>query len=611
MRKRIILFLSYYLFWVVFFIINKFQFLFYHTDKSFELPVSDWFKILAYGLRMDLAMAGYMLLIPGLLLVVSSFLKQEKWLRYFFNVYSIFFLILAGFLVATDMELYRHWGYRLDATPVLYVKTNPGGAMALGDNWVLIRQVLYAIITAIIGIIGYRQLIMKKLLPVGSANWKVGVYMFFITGALILPIRSTLGMTPLNSGFVYFHNTNMFANHSALNLLWNVGYSLTNKDKETNPTDFFDQGLTKLAYNQLFRRSDSTVNILKTDRPNVILIILENYTSKFIEPLGGKSGVSPNIEKLIKEGVVFDHFYASGDRTEKGVVAVLNAYPAHPTVSIIKFPKKTQNMGFLNKTLEKEGYSTGFISGYDLTYANFRSYFNNAQFDHITSAEDFEVEPGKWGIHDHFVFNRMLDDIDNLKEPFFQVGITLSSHQPFDVPMETVIEGEDESSRFMNSAYYTDKSLGEFIEKAQSKVWWDNTLLLITADHGNIMPYGVFNGPDNVFKIPFIMSGPALAKQDTVIHTFGTQNDIANTLLGQLNIQSDDFKFSRDLLAPDVKSFAFFDYNNGFGYINDSTLLIYDNVGQQYLGNPKPSSQLDQMRGKAVLQMIYNDMNDL
>ncbi len=600
------------LYWVVIFIVYKILFLIYHYDKTAELPALDVAKIFLYGFRMDLAMAGYFMLVVGLMIIAA--LQNNKALKISLNILTLFLIIVTALLVVIDMELYRIWGFRLDATPILYVTTNAAGATALGNNWIIVRQLVIWIALIILSWWAFKKTIIPQIERLEKIKWLWAPVLLLLTASMILPIRGTLGMTPLNSGFVYFHKTNVFANHAALNLIWNIGKSLTSLNKLSTPNDLFDQNKTTQLWNELFNNdTGKTVKLLNTDRPNVIIIALENYTAKFIESLGGKKGVAPNIEKFIKEGVLFTNFYANGDRTERGLVSISSAYPQHPTTSIIKFPNKTQHMDFISKELNKVGYSSGVISGYDLSYANFNSYFSNAEFSKITSKGDFDssIPVGKWGIDDHYVFQKLLSDIETMPKPFFSLCLTLSSHHPFDVPMETVIKGEDEESRFMNSAYYTDKSLGDFIKSAQKKDWWKNTLVIITADHGNMLPSNVYNRADESFKIPMVWFGGALAKKDTVINTFGSQNDIAKTLMGQLGLKGDAFKFSRDLLAENARSFAFFSYNNGFGFVNDSSLLKYDNVSNQYMTKDGVCSTKEMEEGKACMQMVYNDLSKL
>ena len=197
--------------------------------------------------------------------------------------------------------------------------------------------------------------------------------------------------------------------------------------------------------------------------------MLESYSSGLIEVLGGLPKITPRFNALAREGVLFNHLYSSGDRTDKGIVSILNGYPAQPLTSIIKEPKKTQSLPYLNKIFKAQGYRTEFTYGYNINYANFNSYLMHGDFDHITHSMDFpqSLNTSKWGVHDEFVFDKFFDELQQTTGPFFKIMMTQSSHEPFEVPMKTVIPGQDEVHMFMNSAFYTDSCFGSFIDRAK------------------------------------------------------------------------------------------------------------------------------------------------
>jgi phosphoglycerol transferase MdoB-like AlkP superfamily enzyme len=338
---------------------------------------------------------------------------------------------------------------------------------------------------------------------------------------------------------------------------------------------------------------------------------MESFTSGFIEPLGGLPDITPRFNDLVSEGVLFDHFYSSGDRTDKGIVAILNGYPSQPLTSIVKEPRRTKSLPYLNKKFKEEGYRTEFTYGYNINYANFNSYLIHADFDHVTHSADFpqELNTSKWGVHDEYVFQKFYEELQQVSTPFFKIMMTQSSHEPFDVPMETVIKGEDEISQFLNSAYYADKHLGIFIDKAKKSPWWKNSLIIITADHGHLYPNnpGVSN-PDR-FKVPMLWLGGALAVSDTVIHSVACQTDIPNTVLGQFGLDGSEFKFGQDILGNAYYPFAMYFYNNGFGMIKPGGLYVYDNVSNSIIQQKGTVTEEDLSQGKAFVQTLYWDFN--
>jgi len=429
----------------------------------------------------------------------------------------------------------------------------------------------------------------------------------FITASLIIPIRSGIGVAPLNTGFVYFHKTKAFPNHAGINPVWNFLRSVTSDNKNRYPNNFAND--IDADFNTLMQSDGEVVSLISKEKPNVILIILESFTAKIIEPLGGLPGITPSLNALTKEGILFTNFYASGDRTDKGIVSILSSYPSQPRTSIIKFPDKTQSLPYLPKVMEKMGYHTSFVYGGDIGFANMESYLTTAGFGNITDDSDFdkEIDNSKWGVADHYVFNQLLAECDTAQNPFFKVMLTLSSHEPFEVPMQPVFEGQDESTKFLNSCYYTDKSLGEFISKAKEQPWWDNTLIIITADHGHRFPNPEELKEKERFKIPMLWLGGALSKRDTIINLFGGQTDISKTLLSQLKNNSSEFLFSKNLLSKNAKPFALYVFNNGFGYVSPGHEDIYDFDLQNYL--KKEGGEKELTFGKAYMQKLFQDYN--
>ncbi len=591
-------------FWLVFFTLSRIIFLIYLHDQSSQLTWKEIFTPLFLGLRMDAAMAGYWLLLPGLIFMTSSVLpKRVVYLLQ--GIVTTILLFISTLLVIADLELYTHWGFRINSTPLMYLETE---AMSSVNATVLIFLVLIFIGLFASFLFIYWKKLAPQLLTLSKLPLLWGLVWLIITGALIIPIRSSVSVAPLNTGFVYFHKTKAFPNHVGINPVWNFFKSVAGDDSHRYSNNFYTPADLNQQFDSLMVTHGKTLRLLSEKKPNIILIILESFTSKIVEPLGGMPGITPELNALTKEGILFKNFYASGDRTDKGLVSLLSSYPAQPRSSIVKYPNKTQYLPYLPKVLSKNGYHTSFVYGGDVGFANMESYLTQGGFSHITDEDEFDsnLNNSKWGIADHYVFNQLLQEIDTANSPFFKVMLSLSSHEPFEVPMETVIKGADESSMFLNACYYTDKSLGEFIRKAKQQTWWKNTLIIITADHGHRFP-----NPDELkekerFKIPMLWLGGAI-KTDTTIENFGGQTDLSSTLLNQLSFDQSGFLFSRNILSENKNSFALYIFNNGYGYVSPTNENIYDFDLQNYLkqeGNPKENAG-----GKAYMQKLFDDYN--
>jgi len=340
---------------------------------------------------------------------------------------------------------------------------------------------------------------------------------------------------------------------------------------------------------------------------------MESFTNKIIEPLGGIKGITPNFNALIHEGVLFSNCYANGDRTDKGIISVLNGYPGHPKLAIINFPKKTEHLPYLNIDLKNQGYYNEFVYGYDIDYANFRSYFMNARYDKVISKADFKPSQcnSKWGVHDHYVFNKLFEECNAApKKPFFMAFASQSSHEPFDVPMKTVIPGDDEKHKFLNSAFYADSALGDFIRKAKKTDWWPNTFIVIVADHGTRHPGNTPYYEPKKSHIPILWLGGALAKHDTIIDTYCSQSDIPLTILHQLGLDNKNYKFSRDILSNTAPAFGYYIFNEGFGLMQKNSKIVFDNNASKIIirEGHVTDSILDE--GKAYFQVLTTDFSN-
>jgi phosphoglycerol transferase MdoB-like AlkP superfamily enzyme len=607
MRKRIGILLRLAIFWMVLMTIVRITFIIYNYELAAQLTWTDIIKSLIYGLQMDASMTGFLLLVAGVILTVSVF-YQGKWVYYTLNSFNIFMLLLTCVTVMVDLELYHHWGFRLNTTPFMYMGSGAAGSVSVGlaIRLITILLVLFSSFTFL-----YFRFIAPYIKLINPTKNTSALVLFLLTALMFIPIRGGFSVSSMNVGWVYFHKTNNFANHSGINVLWHLFYSIKSDKHVKYPENFFDKTLTETYFQKLYPQDDSTTHVLNTNRPNVILVIMESFTANVIEALGGKPGITPNLNKLCQEGILFDSIYATGDRTDRGLVGILAAYPSQPVRPIIKYPGRTQKLSYLSRKLEALNYKTSFVYGGDADFANYRSLLTYAGFQHLTSVDDFDddLDNSKWGVHDEFLFEQVKKELDTTStdQPFFKTVLTLSSHEPFDVPLKQ-IKGETPRELFLNSCYYTDKYLGEFVDYCKKQPWWDNTLIIVVADHGHRLPDIIDLRIREKFRIPLLWLGGAI-KKDTVIHTLGGQTDITNTLLAQIDKPSPEFTFSKNLLGNNVQNFAVYIFNDGYAFLSPTKYILYDNPGKLYLKKEGVSTKEDLYFGKAYMQKLYSDYN--
>ena len=351
-----------------------------------------------------------------------------------------------------------------------------------------------------------------------------------------------------------------------------------------------------------------TEKLLTTDRPNILIIRMESFTANVIEAVGGEAGITPNLNRLSREGVTFTNMYANSFRTDRGIVAVLNGYLAQPTTSIMKYPAKSQTLPSIAKSLGEQGYTADMLYGGDINFTNMQSYFFSSGYSQITADRDFPLSSrlSKWGANDDITFTHLYESIKDRDEkaPWLSTFLTLSSHEPFEVPYHHL---EDP---YLNSVAFTDSCIGSFVDKLKELPVWKNTLIVLVSDHGYRYPSSLTDYEPRRFHIPMIWLGGAV-KEPAVIETYANQTDLAATLLSQLGLPHDQFIFSRDILAPGYPEYSFYTFTNGFGFIDSTGVSVYDNESNKPLiENPPAGSEERLNRGKVLLQTLYDDLGN-
>ncbi|MBS1655121.1 MAG: LTA synthase family protein, partial [Bacteroidetes bacterium] len=361
----------------------------------------------------------------------------------------------------------------------------------------------------------------------------------------------------------------------------------------------------------LYHQSGRFKQIIHSPAPNVIVIVWESFTKKATHIQINEQEVTPSFNRLKTEGIYFSNIYASGDRTNKGLPAVLSGYPALPDGSIIQVSSKSGKLSSLGNILKERGYDNRFYYGGEPEFANIKSYLLQSGYSHIISINDFSKKDrnSKWGAHDEVVMNRIVSDFSQLKQPFFTTWLTLSSHEPFETTEpQPAFPGTDIKTKFLNSLHYTDGVLGAFVDQCKQQPWWQNTIMIIVADHGHPLPETGHRVDD--FKIPLLWLGGALDTTGLVIDKYASQLDIATTLAKQIGVQNNYFPFSKNIFDSTVLPWSFFTFNNGFGFVQPDKKLIFDNIGKQVIEKEGPVTNMDIEAGKALQQLTYQDYID-
>ena len=612
-KKRLLFNVYYFVLWVGYFIFLRLFFLLYHIDKTKELDLFTTIKTFLYGLQLDIAFTAYLSIIPFLFMILSVFISSKK-IGTIIKFYSYILLVFINLLILIDAGLYQSWGVRLDTSILPYLNT-PELMVASVSGFHLILGILFWVLFSFITIKIFKNIISKKIEKVSVSHWIQIPAFLLITASLVIPMRGGFQTIPINQSNVYFSNQ-MFANHAAINFTWNFFNTLTHKVDGKNPYKYFDDQVAKkiITKNRTQLLNANTDSILNNSKPNVILIIWEGLTAKVVGSLGGEPTVTQNLNKLSEEGILFTNFYANGDRTDKGIPAILSGYYPPPVKRIMRMPNKTRSLPMLPKKMIDLGYKTSFYYGGDLNFGNMNTYLRNAGITNFVDGSEFDKADwnSKWGAHDHVLMNRLSKDLEGEQQtPFFKIALTLSSHEPYQFPDEYKFGKDNEDNKFRSSHVYTDKTIGKFIESAKKQPWYKNTLIVIMADHGHSSPKheGPFNGSIR-YKIPMLWLGGAVNKPGLKIDNFSSQVDFPYTLLNLLKADNSDFTFSKNIFNTSDHQYVHYLFNKGFGTITKNGAYIYDYISKKaILEKGTETSKLDSL-GKAISQNAFQDFMD-
>lgn len=611
--KSIIFLLSYTFFWVGYFVFARLFFLMYYLEKTREIGLSESIKTFFFGFQLDLSFASYLSIIPFLLFAFSKIIASKK-VIFIIHSFTYLCIIFISLLLFIDAGLYQAWGIRLDTSLLPYLNTPElmiSSASKTQLFWGIVGWILVSLTFSYL----YKLSVIPKLKLATYKNWKEFPLFILFFGALIIPIRGGFQLIPVNQSNVYF-SKNMFANHASLNFTWNFFNTITHKTDGKNPYISFP---TVIA-NTIIEKSrkpllkDSKPDILTSSKPNIILIIWESLSAKVVGSIGGELDVTPNLNCLSEEGMLFTNFYGNGDRTDKGIPAILSGYYPQPVGQIMRMPNKTRSLTMLPKKMTDLGYENSYYYGGDLNFGNMNTYLRNAGISKIVDGSEFDEEDwnSKWGAHDDVFMQRFEDDLSTeQKEPFFKIALTLSSHEPYEIKGAYKFGKDSEDNLYRSAHHYTDSIIGKFVDFAKTQSWYKNTLIVIMADHGHNSP--AHEGPHfspKKFHIPMLWLGGALKKPGSKIDIVSSQVDFSYTLLQLLNGDVTGFDFGKNIFQNNIEQYAHYTFNKGFGTLTKEGVFVFDFVSNTpILSEGKNTKKLDSL-GKALTQMSYQDFLD-
>jgi phosphoglycerol transferase MdoB-like AlkP superfamily enzyme len=552
------------------------------SGSGFDWSLVNLLGVFSIGFFYDVAMLSYFI-IP---LVLYCWLLPSKWYaksghRFVLYGYLLLMVFLGIFNAVSEWFFWDEFSTRYNFIAVDYLVYT---TEVVGNIWQSypIGKLLITILLISVGVLWKIRSSVKQSM---QASLRFGKRTVVALPLLMLPLLTYFLVSNKSKKF----SENEYANELAGNGLFDFGSAFWNN--ELDYTSFY-QTLPQNEVVSILRKSlqekdskfinnsvgiEREINHQEPEKKlNVVLISVESLSASFLAHFGNTQGITPQLDSLADQGILFTQLYASGTRTVRGLESLSLAIPPTPGQSIVKRPNN-EGLFSLGSVFESKGYRTQFIYGGYSYFDNMGYFFANNGYQAIDrdaiNPKDIHYE-NIWGVADEDLFTLSLKELDKNfkdKKPFFSHIMTVSNHRPYTYP-EGRIDIPSHSGR-EGAVKYTDYAIGRFIKEAQQKPWFKQTIFVIVADHC-ASSAGKVELPVDKYHIPMIIYAPGIVKPQR-FDRLTAQIDIAPTILGMLNFKYRSKFFGYDIFRlEEGRERVFISTYQSLGFIKNKQLYI-------------------------------------
>lgn len=603
--SRILYLLRLWLSLLLLFALGKMVFLMYNADVS-PFGCADAWQVWWHGLTMDISTAGYVTALPLLLALVSLWWRKLP-LRWVLWPYLTVVAVLLAVIIGGDTVLYEFWKFKLNAAIFGYMQNPEGATSSVSPLFIITRVGGILLLAVLAGWLLLRRTPVH--FPAVRRRLVHTVLLVLCGGALFVGIRGGVQQGVMNVGVAYY-SPSLFLNHAAVNPAFSLLSSLSKTKDFGGQFNWQDDKLLARSFEGLYpsETEDIQDTLLRVKRPNVLVVLMESFGSKFVHELGGLPDVAPGMSRLIPQSIFWTRFYSNSFRTDRGTVSAFSGWVSYPTVSLMRLPEKLNHLPSLARSLQREGYHTGYLYGGDITIMNKKGYLVATGYRQLTSAADFpkrETSESKWGANDSVTARRTYEMIagGQMPEPWHMTFQTLSSHEPFEVPYHRL------SDKKLNAFAFTDHCVTTLIDSLRNTPQWDNLLVILIPDHGFL--YDLTYESPEFFHAPMLWLGGAI-REPRRMEVLMNQSDLAATLLSQMGISHTDFPWSRNVLSRNYRyPFAYSSFPSGILFADSTGVSVFDITSRKPI-TEQPAPSPDRIhKAKTILQMSYDRLEQL
>ena len=539
------------------------------------------------GIRFDIVISGYVLLLPFLIFSVLFSAKISSNIVMKILFYYIFIMFTIAFTIsAIDIPYFNQFFARLSISALQWVDSP-----AFVFKMIIQEPRYWLIIIPFLILIVIFFVLLKKIFTNFQFNrnnyFTSGIFLKIIlsllfAGIMFIGIRGRLQKkSPIRVGTAYF-SKNSFINKAGLNPVFTFLRSYIDTfNPKNDKTKLIDNKFAIKEVQKYFNITEIDKNnpiarkiipdTVATNKKNVVIVIMESMSAAKMTRYGNPNNLTPFLDSLANNSYSFDNFYSAGIHTFNGIHSTLFSYPAlfrqHPMTGI----DMLKYNGIAN-VLKKHDYSSIYFTTHDGQFDNVEGFMTANDYDEVVSQANFPSDKIKstLGVSDDYLFEFAIPKLNNLNnkgKPFIAALMTASDHGPYIVPEYFKPKSKDLKKQIVE---YADWSLRKFLNMASKQKWYDNTIFVFVADHGASMN-AIYEMPLNYNHIPLIIYTPNIKARK--IKNFGGQIDIFPTVMGLLNLPYTNNTMGIDLLK-NKRHYMYFCADDKYGVIDDEFFLI-------------------------------------
>ncbi len=550
----------------------------YNQEMLGSTSGADLVEAFSNGLRFDLRLIVYVS-IPLLLGIAIPWLMNQRRFLVGWLTVSAGVSILLGII---ELDFYREFHQRLNSLVFQYLNEDPATVLSmlwhgfpvltLLSAWLVCTVVMYVLFS-----VAERTTRAYTAADQGYSYITQGVTFALCLVICVVAARGTLRQgPPLRWGDAYTTHS-MFANHLGLNpvlSLYNAAKTTfsAHRDniwKATLPAEQaqdITRDLVLTAHDELIdadsaaiRRIYSPVTDTQLNVRNVVVILMESFAGRYTGALGSQDNITPEFDKLAKEGLLFTRFFSNGTHTHQGMFASMACFPNLPAFEyLMQSPEGGNQFSGLPQLLSARKFQDAYVYNGDFAWDNQQGFFSNQGMTHFVGRNDYVnpvVSDPTWGVSDQDMFDRSIIELNKLQsdKPFYALLQSLSNHTPYALPDNLPTEavtGHGSLDLHLTAMRYSDWALGEFFKKAKQQPWYNDTLFVVLGDHGFGAPEQMTEMDLYRFHVPMLLIAPGMQeKWGAENATVGSQVDMVPTIMGRLGEQVQHQCWGRDLLT--------------------------------------------------------------